>query len=101
MQAITPDKLFEIEGATIRSVHMPGHTDDHYCFPINDEVLIAGDLVLGSASGVFEKLKEYLDSLNACLELDAKWLCPGHSLKPEEAEYMVEARPKLESYIKE
>lgn len=36
-QPIYDGQLFEVEGATIRAVHTPGHSDDHMCFVLEEE----------------------------------------------------------------
>jgi len=80
---ITDNQIFSVEGATVRSVYTPGHTDDHVCFIVEeDKAVISGDCVLGCGSCVFEDLSLYLSSLSRLLSLmrqqNLNDIYPGH-----------------------
>ncbi|KAF3763008.1 Metallo-hydrolase/oxidoreductase, partial [Cryphonectria parasitica EP155] len=45
---ITDGQVFQVQGATVRAVHAPGHSHDHMCFVLDEEnAMFTGDNVLG------------------------------------------------------
>lgn len=69
---IVDGQRFQVEGATLRAVHTPGHTADHMVFVLEEEgALFAGDNVLGQGTAVFEELGVYLRSLEQMLQVSA------------------------------
>ncbi|KAM7213693.1 putative beta-ketoacyl synthase domain containing protein [Rhypophila decipiens] len=57
-------QIFTTEGATLRVVLTPGHSDDHTCFVLEeDNALFTGDAVLGHGYSVAEDLGAYISSL--------------------------------------
>lgn len=71
--------FFRTEGATLRSVHSPGHTVDHTVFVLKEEdAMFTGDNVLGHGTAVFENLSVYLDSLKNMRQHFAGRAYPGH-----------------------
>jgi glyoxylase-like metal-dependent hydrolase (beta-lactamase superfamily II) len=90
-------QVFSVQGATVRVVLTPGHTDDHLSFWMDEEnALFAGDCVLGKGTCVFEELDVYLNSLKMILaEFPAlKRIYPGHGPVVENG---VE---KIQSYVR-
>ncbi|OTA98961.1 hypothetical protein M426DRAFT_68697 [Hypoxylon sp. CI-4A] len=62
---ISDGQVFELEGATVRAVHAPGHSSDHMCFILEEEnAMITGDNVLGHGSSAVEELGTYMESLD-------------------------------------
>ncbi|CCG84242.1 protein of unknown function [Taphrina deformans PYCC 5710] len=72
----------QVEGATLRAVHTPGHTTDHLSFLLlEDNVLFTADHILGGSTSVFEDLKTYMSSLRKLDGLQVGTLYPGHGLE--------------------
>ncbi|KAK6200601.1 hypothetical protein LQW54_009720 [Pestalotiopsis sp. IQ-011] len=72
-------QTFEVEGATLKAVHTPGHATDHMVFVLEEEnALFTGDNVLGQGTAVFEDLATYLQSLEQMSKLVSGRGYPGH-----------------------
>ncbi|EEQ85090.1 hypothetical protein RJZ56_002500 [Blastomyces dermatitidis] len=77
--AIEDGQVFEVQGATLRAVHTPGHTEDHMAFVLEEEnALFTGDNVLGHGTAVFEDLVVYISTLERMRKLGAGRGYPGH-----------------------
>lgn len=91
--------MIEVEGATLQTIHTPGHTCDHCCFYLNEENSLftgniymtamqmintcLGDCILGGSSALFESLSAYIRSLQKLEQLSTQhngltFLYPGH-----------------------
>ncbi|EFY97791.1 Beta-lactamase-like protein [Metarhizium robertsii ARSEF 23] len=63
-QNITDGQVFRVEGATIRAVHAPGHSEDHMCFVLEEEqAMFTGDNILGHGTSAVEDLGIFMASL--------------------------------------
>ncbi|KAF2429265.1 Metallo-hydrolase/oxidoreductase [Tothia fuscella] len=63
-QGITNGQIFQVEGATVRAIHAPGHSDDHMCFILEEErAMFTGDNVLGHGTSAVEDLGTFMASL--------------------------------------
>jgi glyoxylase-like metal-dependent hydrolase (beta-lactamase superfamily II) len=63
-QSILEGQTFEVEGATIRALHAPGHSHDHMCFILEEEnSMFTGDNILGHGSSAVEDLGTYMATL--------------------------------------
>lgn len=61
----------------VMPIHCPGHTEDHYCYIVND-MLVTGDLITPTGSTETINAKDYVKSIMRLLELEWRLLLPGH-----------------------
>ncbi|XP_065897980.1 endoribonuclease LACTB2-like [Dysidea avara] len=88
------DKI-STEGATLKVVTTPGHTEDHFSLLLEEEnSIFTGDCILGQGSTVFEDLFLYMKSLEKLLLLSPTVLYPGHG------PVVANGREMIEQYIK-
>lgn len=63
-QSITDGQIFPVEGATIRAIYVPGHSEDHMCFILEEEQsMFTGDNILGHGTSAVEDLGTFMTSL--------------------------------------
>jgi ribonuclease/clavin/mitogillin len=76
---IEDGQKFQVEGASLRAVFSPGHTQDHMALILEEEdAMFTGDNVLGHGTAVFEDLLTYLKSLEKMRGMFQGRAYPGH-----------------------
>ncbi|KAI0145385.1 beta-lactamase-like protein [Xylariaceae sp. FL1272] len=80
-QAIVDGQVFNVEGATVRSVHAPGHSHDHMCFILEeDDAMFTGDNVLGHGTAAVEQLTTWMGSLRTMRTHNTRVGYPAHGV---------------------
>ncbi|KAJ6089530.1 hypothetical protein N7467_004746 [Penicillium canescens] len=63
-QPIFDGQIFTVEGATLRAIYTPGHSNDHMCFILEEEnAMFTGDNVLGQGTTAVEHLGTWMETL--------------------------------------
>ncbi|KOS19952.1 Beta-lactamase-like protein 2 [Escovopsis weberi] len=63
-RGISDGQVFPVEGATVRALHTPGHSEDHMCFVLEEEqAMFTGDNVLGHGTSAVEDLGTFMATL--------------------------------------
>jgi len=90
----TTDGAIRVEGATLRWVPTPGHTDDYTSLLLEEEhAVFTGDCILGAGSSVFACFSDFMSSLETLKTLSPKGLYPGHG------PYVQNGMKKVDEYI--
>lgn len=80
-QPIYDGQIFRVEGATVRAVHAPGHSDDHMCFVVEeDNAMCTGDNILGHGTAAVEQLSTWMDSLRIIKAHNCQIGYPAHGV---------------------
>jgi glyoxylase-like metal-dependent hydrolase (beta-lactamase superfamily II) len=80
-QSIIDGQTFEVEGATVRAVHTPGHSHDHMCFILEEEdVMFTGDAILGHGTAAVEHLNTWMGTLKTMESYNCSKGYPAHGI---------------------
>ncbi|KAK2604251.1 hypothetical protein N8I77_007195 [Diaporthe amygdali] len=94
-QPIEDGQIFRVEGATVRAVHSPGHSDDHMCFILEEEnAMFTGDNVLGHGSTVVEHLNTWIQALHIMQSHRCAKGYPAHGADIDDLEAKMQAELK-------
>lgn len=68
---------------TLRTIHTPGHVDNHLCFLLEEDgILLAGDHIMNGSTVVIVPpqgdMKAYIESLQRLKDYSLKAIAPGH-----------------------
>ncbi|RMD39690.1 hypothetical protein DV735_g5450, partial [Chaetothyriales sp. CBS 134920] len=62
-------QVFKVQGATVRALHTPGHSEDHMCFILEEEqAMFTGDNVLGHGTSAVEDLGTFMVTLQKMID---------------------------------
>ena len=76
---LTHGEILKVEGATLRCIHSPGHSENHAAFVIDEEhSIFSGDNVLGYGTTQYSDLYDYMGMLAAFQRYQPIKLFPGH-----------------------
>lgn len=80
-QPIEDGQIFQVEGATVRAVHAPGHSHDHMCFVLEEEeAMFTGDNILGHGTAAVEHLNTWITTLRTMQSHDCVKGYPAHGI---------------------
>jgi glyoxylase-like metal-dependent hydrolase (beta-lactamase superfamily II) len=86
--------VFCVEGATVRAVMTPGHTDDHMCLVLEEEnALFSGDHIIGWGTAAFSCYADYHQSLEKLKRRAPALIYPAHG------PVITDAPGKIDEYI--
>lgn len=78
---IQDGQIFKVPEATIRAVHTPGHSEDHMCFVLEEEMaLFTGDNVLGHGTSAVEDLAVFMTTLVKMQDQKCSHGYPAHGV---------------------
>lgn len=80
-QDIRDGQVWEVQGATVRATHVPGHSSDHMCFILEEEnAMFTGDNILGTGTSAVEDLGVFMDSLQKMYDSGCMIGYPAHGV---------------------
>ncbi len=101
---LSDGETIEVGDSTLRTIHTPGHADDHLCF-LSGEILFTGDHIMGGSSVLITDAASYMKSLQRLTDLRLARMYPGHGQeidRPAEAiSWYIAHRRQREQQIRE
>ncbi|XP_069105635.1 endoribonuclease LACTB2-like [Argopecten irradians] len=92
---VKDNAVFKTEGATLRAVFTPGHSDDHMVLLLEeDQAVFSGDSILGETTAMFQDLHTYMASLERILQLRPSLIYPSHG------PVILDPMDRVKNYIK-
>ncbi|KAF7185822.1 Atrochrysone carboxyl ACP thioesterase [Pseudocercospora fuligena] len=80
-QDIQDGQIFAVDGATVRALHVPGHSTDHMCFILEEEqAMFTGDNILGHGTSAVEDLGTFMTSLQTMKDQKCKTGYSAHGV---------------------
>ncbi|QSZ29355.1 hypothetical protein DSL72_003869 [Monilinia vaccinii-corymbosi] len=90
-QPILDGQIFKVQGATIRAVHSPGHSEDHMCFILEEEqAMFTGDNVLGHGTAAVEHLSTWMAALRKMQTFNCVKGYPAHGAVVDDLQAKIE-----------
>lgn len=82
-RVLSDGDVLETDEFRLRAVHTPGHASNHICYLHEQhKLLFTGDHVIDGSTVVINppdgNMKQYIESLRRCRQLDCTALAPGH-----------------------
>lgn len=88
-------EVIALDGFSIELIATPGHVSNHICYLLREEkLLFTGDHILQGTTPVIlppdGDMADYLNSLEILLNLDLRFLAPGHGVLMDEPKQEIE-----------
>lgn len=109
-RALVHDDLIQCVGVSLRAIHTPGHASNHLCFLLSSNgMLFTGDHIMQGSTVVIwppdGNMRAYVESLRRLLELDIRFLAPGHGCLIEsphaEVDRLIRHRQRREDKVRQ
>lgn len=76
------EQVFDFGGVRIKAIHAPGHLEDHYCFLVDDSVLLTTDIDFDSFGPWYGNpecdIKQFKESIQKVRTIPCNLVCSSH-----------------------